>query len=70
MKPDTEASRLSRRHFLKQSTVASLSLAGLLVGPGHVSAAHPSASHPIKIANVSANFERETLVRPFGFKGA
>ena len=26
-------------------------------------------SHPVRIAAVDSNFEREPLIRPFGFKG-
>jgi L-alanine-DL-glutamate epimerase-like enolase superfamily enzyme len=60
----------SRRHFLKSSTaLAGLSLAGAPAFSGNDVAASKSPSDRIGIAGVSANFERETLVRPFGFKG-
>ncbi len=65
-----QATGLSRRHFVKSSTVvAGLSVMGVPAFLGAVSAAERPASKRIGIASVSANFERETLVRPFGFKG-
>ena len=67
MKPITG---LSRRHFLQGSTaVAGLSMMGSLWALGNAHAGAKTAPGPIEIAAVSANFERETLVRPFGFKG-
>jgi len=65
-----QASRLSRRHFIAGSAaVAGLSLAGSSVFLSNASASVKPSSNPIEIAKVSANFERETLIRPFGFKG-
>ena len=65
-----QSKELSRRHFLKSSTaLVGLSLAGPPAFLGHVSAATGPASKRIGIVGVSANFERETLIRPFGFKG-
>ena len=65
-----QATGLSRRHFLNSSTaLVGLSLAGPAAFLGSVSAATSPASNRIGIAGVSANFERETLIRPFGFKG-
>ena len=65
-----QASRLSRRHFITGSAaVAGLSLAGSSVFFSSANAGMKPSSNPIEIARVSANFERETLVRPFGFKG-
>jgi L-alanine-DL-glutamate epimerase-like enolase superfamily enzyme len=65
-----QATGLSRRHFLKSSTaVAGLSLLGPAPFPGTVTAAERREFDRIGIAGVSANFEREALVRPFGFKG-
>ena len=65
-----QASRLSRRHFITGSAaVAGLSLAGSSVFLSSANAGMKPSSNPIEIARVSANFERETLVRPFGFKG-
>jgi L-alanine-DL-glutamate epimerase-like enolase superfamily enzyme len=70
MKTEMHARALSRRHFLKNSTaVAGLSLMGLSGLSGRASAATPRQPRRITIAKVDANFERETLVRPFGFKG-
>ncbi|MFB3077533.1 MAG: twin-arginine translocation signal domain-containing protein, partial [Lysobacterales bacterium] len=64
-----QATGLSRRHFLKSSTaLAGLTLAGPPALLGSVGAATSPASNRIGIAAVSANFERETLIRPFGFK--
>ncbi|NIP19018.1 MAG: twin-arginine translocation signal domain-containing protein [Xanthomonadales bacterium] len=64
------SSELSRRAFLKASTaVAGLSLVGspvLLKGASGAGSKHPGK---IGIAFADANFEREALVRPFGFKG-
>jgi len=65
-----QAIGLSRRHFLKNSTaLAGLSLAGPTAFSDSVGATTSPASNRIGIAAVSANFERETLIRPFGFKG-
>ncbi len=70
MKAEIQALESSRRHFLKCSTaVAGLSLVG---GPSLVARVHAAAQPALKritIASVSANLERETLIRPFGFKG-
>ena len=65
-----QASRFSRRHFLSGSAaVAGLSLAGSSMILNSANAGAKTSSNPIEIAKVSSNFERETLVRPFGFKG-
>jgi L-alanine-DL-glutamate epimerase-like enolase superfamily enzyme len=62
--------RLSRRHFLQGSTAAAgLAMLGSPMIPGSVNAGNKSASGPIEIVRSNANFERESLVRPFGFKG-
>jgi L-alanine-DL-glutamate epimerase-like enolase superfamily enzyme len=70
MKTETQTLGLSRRHFLRNSTaVAGLSLMG---GSGFLERASAAASRQsrrITIAKVDSDFERETLVRPFGFKG-
>lgn len=58
----------NRREFI--STVSAAG-AALLVDPINVTgrvAPHPSPAK-IKVSRVSANFEREPLIRPFGFKG-
>jgi L-alanine-DL-glutamate epimerase-like enolase superfamily enzyme len=58
----------NRREFI--STVSAAG-AALLVNPINVTGR--AAPHPlpgkIKVTRVSANFEREPLIRPFGFKG-
>jgi L-alanine-DL-glutamate epimerase-like enolase superfamily enzyme len=60
----------SRRHFVKSSTaVAGLSLIGPSAFLGAVSAAERPETGRIRIARVDGNFERESLIRPFGFKG-
>jgi L-alanine-DL-glutamate epimerase-like enolase superfamily enzyme len=59
----------SRRTFLKNSTLAS----GAIIAFPHVDliTSPDSSSHisNIQIKEVGANFEREPLIRPFGFKG-
>jgi len=61
---------LSRRHFLKTSTaLAGLSLAGHAGIADSARAGGNPAAGSITIAGVDANFEREALIRPFGFKG-
>lgn len=60
---------LSRRNFLLYSTAAAgWSLMGAPLSDAAAdSTVQPSAA--IRIKHVDANFEREALVRPFGFKG-
>lgn len=55
---------ITRREFLKNSGAAA---AAILVQP--VFALAGSSAKPIRIKSVDSNFEREPLVRPFGFKG-
>jgi len=55
---------ISRREFIKSSALAgavSIMPAESLIGP--------ALSKKITIQSVSSNFEREPLIRPFGFKG-
>ncbi|MEI6142552.1 MAG: enolase C-terminal domain-like protein [Mariniphaga sp.] len=60
-------STFSRRSFLKTSGIAGIaSMTGL---PGLGAAETRSSANPITIAEVNSNFEREPLIRPFGFKG-
>jgi L-alanine-DL-glutamate epimerase-like enolase superfamily enzyme len=70
MKDETRIWGLSRRELLgSTAALAGLSLLGrpgVLHGAG---AATKPAGGPIRIARADANFERETLIRPFGFKG-
>ncbi|HUX57035.1 MAG TPA: hypothetical protein VMV77_08680 [Bacteroidales bacterium] len=59
----------NRRTFIKNSLLATG--ATVVVDPMDLFA-EPYTSHvpkKIKISKVSANFEREPLIRPFGFKG-
>ena len=59
---------ITRRDFIKTSAIAA---GGTMLGhlnPDPVTAAKLSGK-VIKIAEVNSNFEREPLIRPFGFKG-
>jgi L-alanine-DL-glutamate epimerase-like enolase superfamily enzyme len=62
-------SQLDRRSFIKKSLLAT---GAGVIGSSFESVPaltrHPS-SGGIKISRVSSNFEREPLIRPFGFKG-
>lgn len=70
MKTEGQAPGLSRRHFLQGSTaMTGLSMMGMTDLLGRSGAASPVQSQPVTLARVDANFEREALVRPFGFKG-
>lgn len=61
---------LSRRHFLKVSTAATgLYLVGSPLFVGNARSGMNPNPGLVEIIGVDANFERETLVRPFGFKG-
>ena len=61
------AGLLSRRDFIAAGVLAAaapgMSLAAEAAGP------RPAAFRPITIAKTSCSFEREPMVRPFGFKG-
>ena len=64
-----DKTNLSRRTFLHQSalTVAGLPFASSL-NIGNLN--HPAtALKPLQITGVNSNFEREPLLKPFGFKG-
>ncbi len=57
----------TRRGFIKTTGIAG---AATLAGVGTLEAsAAKSPAKPVTIAEVNSNFEREPLVRPFGFKG-
>jgi len=62
---------LSRRDFMKTTgTAATLGLTGSIAQA--TGSHHPMPGKGIKavtIADVDSNFEREPLIRPFGFKG-
>lgn len=60
----------SRREFIRNSAV--IGAAGLTAGWPSNSVAHslsPLAEKVIRVSKTGANFEREPLIRPFGFKG-
>jgi hypothetical protein len=58
---------VSRRDFIKTSSVA---CAGTLSGLAAISGSSGCTSlKPVTIQSVGSNFEREPLIRPFGFKG-
>ena len=58
---------VSRKEFLRTTGIAgAVALTGL---PASGVTAGPAVAKPITIADVSSNFEREPLIRPFGFKG-
>jgi L-alanine-DL-glutamate epimerase-like enolase superfamily enzyme len=66
----TNSSGFSRRRFLQGTAAAAgISLMGSPLIFSGVSAATKASSGRIEITAVDANFEREALVRPFGFKG-
>lgn len=57
---------MDRREFVKSAGI----LAALgTVNPSNLSGADSAALKMIKIIRTQANFEREKLIRPFGFKG-
>jgi len=64
---------LSRRVFLRQSTTAAAGPSALGTasarGAGRQGGRQKTKRRPIHIATVDSNFEREPLIRPFGFKG-
>ncbi len=58
---------VSRRDFIKTSAVAGAATLVTGCAPG-TSTGQPGPAN-IKIESVNSNFEREPLIRPFGFKG-
>lgn len=56
---------VTRREFIRKTITAS---AGVAMS-GYLPYESPGSLKNIKIAKVSSNFEREPLIRPFGFKG-
>ena len=58
---------ISRRDFIKTSSMAGA--ATLVGGYNQAIPNKPAGSKKIIIQSVSSNFEREPLLRPFGFKG-
>jgi len=56
----------NRRDFIKTTGAAS---AGMLLGVPGFSATKKQKNMPITIKEVDSDFEREPLIRPFGFKG-
>jgi len=73
MKMNTDGSVLSRRDFLQTSAmVAGISMLGTSAASAESKTCvccTKAQANPVTIAQVDANFERESLVRPFGFKG-
>ena len=59
---------VSRREFVKRS-VALAAWSTLDAPVTGLDVPHVSVPKPIRIQRVEANFEREPLIRPFGFKG-
>jgi len=59
---------ITRRNFIKTSAIAA---GGTMIGHVNVRAEQKSKmpGKVIKITDVDSNFEREPLIRPFGFKG-
>jgi hypothetical protein len=51
---------MQRREFIRNISLA----AGAALAP-----ATAKAAKPIRVTRVGSNFEREPLIRPFGFKG-
>ena len=63
--------QISRRQFIKGAgAVAGLSVLGTLGGFTQSCAGNQGRNMNITIASVDSNFEREPLLRPFGFKGS
>ncbi len=61
---------MNRRNFIKSSAAfAALGAVGLEQAACTASAGRAKAMKPLKIAATDSNFEREPLIRPFGFKG-
>jgi len=58
--------RYNRRDFIKTTGAAS---AGMLLGVPGFSNIKKQKNMPINIKDVDSDFEREPLIRPFGFKG-
>jgi L-alanine-DL-glutamate epimerase-like enolase superfamily enzyme len=56
----------NRRDFIKTTGAAS---AGMLLGVPGFSTTKKQKNMPVTIENVDSDFEREPLIRPFGFKG-
>jgi L-alanine-DL-glutamate epimerase-like enolase superfamily enzyme len=63
--------QIDRRDFLKKSSflAGSAFVAGSAGSTGIFNFEEPGAIKNIRISRVSSNFEREPLIRPFGFKG-
>lgn len=63
----------SRRHFIKQTGLAigatAVGIPNLIGKPAKTAHNHNHTSKMIEITRVDSNFEREPLIRPFGFKG-
>lgn len=67
-----DALNLHRREFLRRcgfAAAATVLPASTVVQGGEPPSSPPASPKPIRIKSVDSNFEREPLVRPFGFKG-
>ncbi len=61
---------LTRREFvIKTGTLAAVSTVGLTSSLCKSGTSKSKAMKPVSIQAVNSNFEREPLIRPFGFKG-
>jgi len=61
---------MNRRNFIKSAgAIAALGAAGLEQTACTASAAKRKAMKPFRVTETNSNFEREPLIRPFGFKG-
>ncbi|MDR1155966.1 MAG: twin-arginine translocation signal domain-containing protein [Bacteroidales bacterium] len=61
---------MNRRNFIKNTAVfAALGATGIDQAACTVSTARNKAMKPFRVTATGSNFEREPLVRPFGFKG-
>ena len=58
-----------RRKFIKTTGTAATGISLLSAFPPLEGCAGPGKKREITISSVSSNFEREPLIRPFGFKG-
>jgi hypothetical protein len=60
---------MHRRNFIKTTGAAAVGIGAFNSLPGFGSEVFTGRQKTITINSVSANFEREPLIRPFGFKG-
>jgi L-alanine-DL-glutamate epimerase-like enolase superfamily enzyme len=60
---------MDRRNFIKNTSLAAAGISALKVVPGLSGPEKNPLPKLIEIAGVSSDFDREPLIRPFGFKG-